>query len=137
MSKSRLPAQTDASSGKCSRFTTVPNPRKSESEDSSDPFESPTTHCYIAGTRPKRTMPRRTLSTGIVGVKRVTTSMSAVLLNSKLGSTSCTTNITPPRSKSAVNFKGVGSKDSVLYIPNLGDRAIYTRESMSYPPFHF
>jgi hypothetical protein len=44
----------------------------------------------------------------------------------------CAMYTTPPRSKSAVNFRRIdsntGLKDPVLQVPNIGTRAIYTRE---------
>jgi hypothetical protein len=137
MSKSRLAPQTDAT-GKRSRFPcsqqTAPGPRKSESDDSSDPLESPTLHCYVVGRRPKRTLPRRALSTGVVELDPATLSMHMDRLNLKIGNggAPCAMYKTPPRSKSAVNFKRIdsntGLKDPVLQVPNLGTRAIYTRE---------
>jgi hypothetical protein len=103
--------------------------RKSESDDSSDyrsSLESPTTHCYIAGTRPRRTLPRRALSTGRVDINSAALCVdvqSGKLLQTGLRKP----HMTPPRSKSATSFRTFDRIDPILPIPNIGTRRIYTR----------
>jgi hypothetical protein len=101
--------------------------RKSESDDSEyrSSLESPTTHCYIAGTRPKRTLPRRALSTGGVEIKSTVLCMDAQ--SDGLLQTGLRKPHTPPRSKSATSLRTFDHVDSILPIPDIGTRRIHTR----------
>jgi len=112
--------------------------RKSESDDSSDcrsSLESPTTHCYVAGTRPRRTLPRRALSTG-----RVDINSAALCMDVQSGRPMQTglrkPHMTPPRSKSATSFRTFDREDSIFPIPNIGTRRIYTPAPPSLLPFY-
>lgn len=137
MSKSRQPPQIDTQ-GIRSRFVNPPATaffaHTSESDESSDSLESPTMHCYVAGTRPKRTAPHRTMSTGVVEMDPVSLKpgMDLTSLNFANGIPERTTNMTPPRSQSAVDLRRIGSSgdpgDAFVHIPHLGNRSIYTRE---------
>ncbi|KIM27501.1 hypothetical protein M408DRAFT_165722 [Serendipita vermifera MAFF 305830] len=103
--------------------------RKSESDDSSDcrtSLESPTTHCFLVGTRPKRTLPRRARSTGHVEIMPTVQGNINNPVVRRLHSDTGKPSMTPPRSKSAISFRNFDRKDTILPIPYIGTKPIYT-----------
>ncbi|CAG7852643.1 SubName: Full=Uncharacterized protein {ECO:0000313/EMBL:CCA72863.1} [Serendipita indica DSM 11827] len=92
------------------------NSRKSESED--DELESPTTHCFVLGTKPRRILSRRPVSTDVLHCLDVETL--------KLFMNGHKRTITPPRSQSAVDFRHLAARNAKVEIPHLGTRRIFT-----------
>jgi hypothetical protein len=117
----------------------VAYPRSSESDDSPDIDESPTTHSFVVGTRPRRTRFRmkqtkskRPLSNPHAVSNPITPDMIKAYLESLNSADPCMrsrrASVTPPQSRLAMNADVNLSEDAIIPIPYLGIRRIYTRK---------
>ncbi|PVF93349.1 hypothetical protein CPB86DRAFT_112230 [Serendipita vermifera] len=115
----------------------VAYPRSSESDDSTDIDESPTTRSFVVGTRPKRTRFRmkhakskRRSSNTHVGSNPITPEMIRAYLESINPSDPCEcshqANVTPPRSRMSMKVGLNDAGEAIVPIPYLGIRPIYT-----------
>jgi hypothetical protein len=114
-------------------------PRSSESDDSPDIDESPTTHSFVVGTRPRRTRLRmkqakskRPLSNPRASANSITPEMIKAYLESLNSTEPCMRSrrgsVTPPQSRLAMNVDINLWEDAIIPIPYLGIRRIYTRK---------
>ncbi|KAG8858646.1 hypothetical protein FRC20_011973 [Serendipita sp. 405] len=103
--------------------------RKSESDEEfyRGPMGSPTTHCFLVATRPKRTRSRWPLTMDLV---EATANANRLNSTSAFKVTEIPANyhkrtITPPRSTTAFDLRQLNLGDREVIVPYLGTRPIY------------